>query len=683
MKIGIRVSILTLFVSLLVLLGSVILGVNYFTSNKVLLEFAGSFLQATSKNIGYKSENFLETIHSVLNYNTKLIQRDIITPDFSDDFMRFLISILEERPSFYAIHWSKPNGDLVLLEKRDDGNFNNYIVSHNQKNIYERQRIVDHLGKAIGKTTNNVTKLDPRMRPWYKMAIVKRQYVISDLFIYYFFNRLCFVGAQPLYEKNGALRGILGITVMAKSLTDFVTELKVTKNSTVFIFDNKTNLIAAKVLRDYNESVLLNVSNLEPSVYASFKQYQKDPRQLFFYSYAEKEYIAFYESMQSEDSPESLWTVAITLPVSDIIGTLVMNFIVSAAVILVVLLMSILLVWIFSNAISKPIIRLSQEAVDIKQMDFSHLPVIKSRIKEVTYMQDSFYSMVQSIKSFIRYIPFTLVKKLVGSGKIASVGGEYKNITLMFTDITGFTSLSENMPPEELTFYLSEYFEAMTKAILANKGTIDKYIGDGIMAFWGAPLEDENHALHACRSALAMLEILPNLNKHWQTENKPELLIRVGINTGSVIVGNIGSEDKLSYTAIGDGVNLTSRLQDLNKTYKTTVVVSQSTYELVKDNKDLFFRFLDSTAVRGKHESINIYELLHANNPLSKVLDQYHLDFMKAFNAYQEGDWLSAITLLERIKNQYPEDHLAEIFLARCFRFQNNPPENWDGVWRY
>lgn len=688
MKIGIRFSILALFVTLLITLGCVILSVDFIVSNRVLLTFSENLLQSASKNIEHETSAFLETIHKNLGYNAKLIEKGIITPSFSfpdkanKDFISFLIGIAEEQPSFFTVSWNLVDKNVVLIERRDDDYFNVHIT-YRKKNI-EMRLVVDRKGNSIGNpiyTSKVETK--PETRPWFSAVITKKKYFISDIYAYLFAKKLCLAGAYPVFGKNGMLLGMLETTVMAQSLSDFVSGLTITKNSHIFIFDDKDNLVAAPILKNYSSGNLLKISDMNiPWVHESFQEHSKNQKQLFSYSFKNKTYIAFFKKVENVELP---WTIAIVLPISDVIGQFVINFIISSIIIAAVLILGILLIWFFSTAISKPIISLAQEAIDIKNMNFSHVTKIKSRIKEVIYMQESFTAMTQSIKSFIRYIPFTLVKNLISSGKIAKVGGEYKKITLMFADIHNFTSISENMPPHELTAYISEYFETMTKIILAKNGTLDKYMGDGIMAFWGAPINDEKHALHACQGALIMQKKLVDLNTHWQSEKKPSVSVRIGINTGDVIVGNIGSKDKLSYTAIGDGVNLSSRLQDLNKVYGTTIMISQTTYEIVKDNKELSFRFLDLIAVRGKHNFIYVYELLTNDHPLKQNLERYNIDFKNAFEAYKRGDWLLATTLFKQMKQQYPEDrcNVLQIFLERCFAFKNNPPEDWTGVWRF
>ncbi|MEI7848621.1 MAG: adenylate/guanylate cyclase domain-containing protein, partial [Chloroflexota bacterium] len=206
-----------------------------------------------------------------------------------------------------------------------------------------------------------------------------------------------------------------------------------------------------------------------------------------------------------------------------------------------------------------------------------------------------------------KYMPYTLVKNLMVSGNIAEIGGDSKNLTILFSDIENFTPLSEKMPPRDLMLYLSEYFETATKIIIKNGGTVDKYIGDGILAFWGAPIDDKNHAIHCCNTALELQEAFKILNLKWRSEGKPEIMTRIGINTGNVVVGNIGSEDRLNYTVIGDQVNLASRMESLSKIYGTRIIVSEMLSAVVpllavlifRNNSGLIYYLLASLILQG------------------------------------------------------------------------------------
>ena len=223
-------------------------------------------------------------------------------------------------------------------------------------------------------------------------------------------------------------------------------------------------------------------------------------------------------------------------------------------------------------------------------------------------------------KVFSQYISPGVIQLMERDpGKYLRVGGELKELTIMFSDIRSFTSVSEGMTPDELVSLLNEYLGAMTELVFQQQGTLDKYIGDALMAFWGSPYPQSDHASRACGCALSMRSRLLELNRKWKTEGRKQLSIGVGINTGPVNVGNIGSVQRLSWTVMGDNVNLASRLEGLNKEYRSEIVISESTYRQVRDQ--YVCRELDQIRVKGKQQAVGIYELLAATAEASSSVD--------------------------------------------------------------
>jgi adenylate cyclase len=209
---------------------------------------------------------------------------------------------------------------------------------------------------------------------------------------------------------------------------------------------------------------------------------------------------------------------------------------------------------------------------------------------------------------FGKYVSPVVIENLLKDPDKLNLGGEKRDITIFFSDIRGFTTISEKLAPEELVHLLNEYLTEMTSIIIKNQGLVDKYMGDAIMAFWGAPLEQPNHAELACLSSLEMMEKLKELQKKWKKEGIPSFDIGIGLNSGEAVVGNMGSSKRFDYTAMGDNVNLASRLEGLNKTYKTNIIISENTYKVVKDKFKT--RKLGRVTVKGKKRAITIYELL-------------------------------------------------------------------------
>jgi len=279
--------------------------------------------------------------------------------------------------------------------------------------------------------------------------------------------------------------------------------------------------------------------------------------------------------------------------------------------------------------------------------------------------------------AFRQYISPEVIRRVLQNPEF--VQPRKTELSIMFSDIRGFTSISEKLDAQELALFLNDYLTDMTRIVFRNKGTLDKYIGDAVMAFWGAPFEEPGHAEKACRAALEMIERVRELQKQWQEQGKPKLDIGLGINSGVASVGNMGSSLRYGYTAMGDAVNLASRLEGLNKEYGTHIIVSDTTFQQAQ-LPDLLFRELDLIRVKGKTEPVTIYELLGRRDGTNE-LEELATTFAVARAFYQQRRWCEAQTALEKILKSWPDDGPARAYWKRCqaYAFQEPPPE-WDGV---
>ena len=279
-------------------------------------------------------------------------------------------------------------------------------------------------------------------------------------------------------------------------------------------------------------------------------------------------------------------------------------------------------------------------------------------------------------QAFGRYVSPTVVDKLVKGESALELGGIKEELTILFSDIRGFTTLSEKMAPEDLVLFLNEYLTEMTGAVLDSEGTVDKYIGDAVMAFWGAPLPQGDHAIRAIETALTMRARLAKLNAHWASQGKPTIEIGIGLNTGRVIVGNMGSDKRFDYTVIGDDVNLASRLESLTKFYGVGILISEATLRQL--NGKYLVRAVDKVAVKGKKDAVKIFEVITELDQATEEQIQGVKKFEKALASYYARDWEVAKKLFSHFTN----DKTAQHFIERSDRnLADDPGKVWDGTY--
>ena len=281
---------------------------------------------------------------------------------------------------------------------------------------------------------------------------------------------------------------------------------------------------------------------------------------------------------------------------------------------------------------------------------------------------------------FSQYLNPSVVNELIAHPEKLRLGGEKKELTVFFSDIASFTNFSEKLDAVDLVGILNEYLSAMTDIILKNNGTLDKYVGDAVMAVWGAPMHLPNSAMNACHAALQMQSKAEEIAARWANEGKPKLVVRMGLNTDHMVVGNVGGSSRFDYTVIGDAVNLGSRMEGANKTYGTRVMISERTWILVKN--ELLCRELDYLIVKGKTEPIRVFELVgEMNNGVKEekkeLIEIYNLGLF----FYRERKFKKAIDEFQFALKIDPNDGPAQLYLLRSQTYlKKPPPKDWNGV---
>ncbi len=477
---------------------------------------------------------------------------------------------------------------------------------------------------------------------------------------------------------------------------EFIKEFDISPNGKILLLDDAYYIIAASEktegapIPQRFENMNHKIESVDdPLLTKSFDRFlkneKKKDRKLFKRKFDHftfwhdwKKYISIYEPF--EISPGKTWVVAIVFPFSDFFQSITRNNIILYSITGFFVLLAFFISLNISRKISKPLTALAEATDKIRNFELEPTGHINSYLVEVENMSKAVDNMRSGLKSFKKYVPAELVKELIKLNKEATLGGEKKNMTIFFSDIAGFTTISEKLTPEELVALLGQYLGEMTRVLLNHKGTVDKYIGDAIMAFWGAPNDLSDHASWACKSALAYQERLAELGNEWRSMNKPVFTSRIGINTGDIIVGNMGYEERMNYTVIGDAVNLASRIEGINKNYGTQIMIGEETYSSVSSQFET--RLIDIVAVKGKEKGTRIYELIGTRGNIHKQKSDNRICYHEGLEYYLQKDFEKGKKLFSDALALYPEDDASKVFIKRCDEFLKNPPDkDWDGVY--
>lgn len=658
--ITLRFSILAIFISLFVVTSTLLITLSYHRSFSTMLFIADRLMEESTKGVISEIDKQITEAAAESKYSAHLIEKNILNDD--QQIFDYLIGIAERISSLQNILWADEKGNFILL----------LVEKPHQFTITRINRMKDPAAKTYEfynnqlklKSTSNDLSYDPRIRPWYKEGKKAMRTRWTKPFIYQISKHLGVLVTTPIILKN-KFDGVFGLGITLNYLSRFISQLPIAKNGLISIVSTDGEVIAYSKSTPTSDIVKIqHIKDLDSQLLIqSFDIYKKTKKNKFSFFYNGEKYLVHYERIPHLS--QFNWLVAALVPENQFIHELKMSALKDAAISLLILLIGIFFVSRLVTRVVKPINDLVKYTEKIKRFELDDEFHISTRIKEVLILANSLTSMKNGLKSFKKYVPATLVRKLIKRGEDVHIGGHKKCLAIFFSDIENFTKIAESMKPNQLMTYMCEYFEELTSIIAAEEGTIDKYIGDSIMAFWGAPFPVDNPGHKAALTALKCQKQLAVLNPMWREQGKKPLITRIGLHIGDVIVGNVGSSERINYTALGDNINIASRLQSLNKEYGTSILVSETFYNTIKD--DFILRKVDYVVVKGKTNYFYVYELLAENkNELTFDVDSYRIHFEEAFNLYQQQEWDKAKVQFEACLKIFPEDSVAPIFIKKC-----------------
>ncbi len=477
--------------------------------------------------------------------------------------------------------------------------------------------------------------------------------------------------------RNEAFIGCATANITLDILSQFLTSHRASPRSTTVIANPAKGTIIAHP--DPKKTVRLENSRLElakldsiadDNVREAYRlQSETNSDDFFFRSPANDEEISasFTRFPGSFGQP---WEIIILTPTDDFVGTLKRTNRQMIVLIAALTGLELLLIYVFSRRLSRPIEGVSRELRSVEDLTFSHAAPPSSKIKEIKELQTAVSLFETSLRSFSSFVPLDVVRQLIKTGTPLTLGVEPRFMTVLFADLQDFSTLAEQMAPNDLLAQLSVYFEAVSHAIAEESGTVDKFIGDGIMAFWGAPAHRDDHVLRACCGALRAVRRMQQLNTEWSAQARPPLHLRIGLHCGDVLVGNVGSSERLSYTVMGDGVNVASRLEGINKTFGTTICISDKV--IAAAGSAIVARPIRKVQVKGRKHEFMIHELLGIRNitdpELAAATGSERLCDMTraASDHFERGQFDEAAQRYEQILRTFPEDAVAKSLLAMC-----------------
>jgi adenylate cyclase len=602
------------------------------------------------------------------------------------------LSLLRSQPSLSWISLGFSNGDFFGAHKVSDDEIDMVEVKWDSAHGSARRRI-DYYAPDVGDIIFRNREVEPsgydaRQEAWYRQAIEQSGPGWTPTAHFPSSDRQAVATSRSL-EVDNEFAGVIGVVIELQRLSQFIATVHVGKTGTAVILGRNGGVIASADPRAIEQQEAGAMPTLDalgdgnPQLRVVSRALARDEvdlgsladaRQLRIRADDNEDYFITLAPLKFDN-----WVVATVIPASDFLATIDRSaelLLIGLAVLTIA--MAALAIVAANRLIGTPLARIAAELKHIEGFDLANVRHIPSRLRELDGLSAALVQMSRGLASFQKYMPTALVRTLVSRGIEARPGGRQETLTVLFTDIAGFTSLSERLG-DQVVNTLTEYLELASAAIHERHGTIDKFIGDAVMAFWGAPVPSERHAIDACASALDLQRRLRLQRAEAERAGRPAISIRIGINTGRMLVGNIGSSERLSYTVIGDPVNVASRLEAVNKRYSTEILIGEDTRAAAGDA--ILARRLDCVAVYGRMQGLWTFELLGMVAEDCARVPDWVRAYEAGLDAYAAREWPAAAAHFERADRARGGDRPAQLLIERCRRLiAEPPPTDWSPV---
>jgi adenylate cyclase len=585
------------------------------------------------------------------------------------------LSQLRSQPTISWVAFGWPDGAFVAGHKLGDGVIEMLeIIGDRKIRINRYEYVTDNRRLKASRVED--TKYSVTDQEWFRVPFETNDEHWSTFRTHPGGERLAAAFSAPI-DIDQKPAGVIAIIIELTRVSNFLSQLTVGKSAGAFILERNGDVVAAP---DPNANEVMALKTDHPLFPVAVEAIQTagsayDPGEgQPFHTTVNRDGKAYQAVLTPISFPG--WSLVTVVPESEFLGPVQMTIrklLIGLAVLIV--FAGLLSAWLAQRLIAAPLIKVMGEIRHVERFDLEKVERHPSRLTEIENLSGAIGDMAQGLAAFRKYIPADLVKRLISDGNGARLGGAVRPMSVMFIDLAGFTGMSERLG-DRIIPLLSRYFDAVSVQIQNQGGTIDKFIGDAVMAFWGAPSPNPDHAVDCCRAALACRRAVEAANL-LDDYGKP-VKIRIGINSGDMLVGNIGSEVRLNYTVIGDAVNIASRLESTNKVYGSTIIVGPETRRLAGDR--IVVRELDRLAVYGRAGGLQIYELLGMAGDVDGALD-WVKSYEAGLTCWRARDFIGAMAAVGKVLEIRKDDAASSVMIERCQQLIENPAgEDWDGT---
>ena len=623
-RLSLRVLLSLTMIGLVIVVSSALIGLGYYRAREAAIDSAQQRMSTFADKLTNRLTILSADTSTLVSLIASVAHSFLSAPDDRiDDKVASLREAFTRSPHidgvyagyadgsfFHAINLSGEGWRKILRAPPAAKLAIRTITRGQGEQAFSRLIFFDATGARLPAERAAPTSFDPRTRPWYPLATGSTRPIVVGPYKMATTNAL---GVTIAQAHRGDRSVVIGADIILATITDFLKAELPTPHSVAFIVDAYGQPLVHSTpwaMRHIVEAMSSKEDTRFPDQLTErLQNFRGRNGQIFLQEADGVDYVVMATPVRSP----LLFTnrrLFVAAPLRELTETaranLIQDLIVAASVVGLVIVAALLL----AGAVSRSLTQLTNSARRFENLDFKTPIEVKTSVREISTLSHAMNSARDAIFTFALYVPKELVRKGMQSGAFSRRAAERQEVTAIFTDIYDFTTISERNPPEDVVNMLSVYFDILNRAVNAHNGTIIQFLGDSIFAMWNAPVADDNHAEHACRAALAMKQALDSFNAEQRGKGLAEFRTRFGVHTGTAVVGSVGASERLQYTAMGDTINVASRLEGMNKIYGTTVLASAEVEARCRDV--IHFRPLGEGQAKGRSEAVDLFEVIGA-----------------------------------------------------------------------
>jgi len=685
-KVKLRVTIAVGVLLITTTLAAILLLLSWYSSARAVRTFTRDLLGPVAQQVTGQTRDLLDSAATAATVAVAVVGE--APPDRRHDVLDVVgFALLSSEPALSYIQLGLPDGSWTRVARREDGSLESQQCRTTEESpTPTRAMITRRAPGAARKDTLDRTEIDdtydPRTRPWYRGARDSTGVFLTDAYSHPPDEMIVVTAAIALPSADGTDAGVVAVAITLTEISEMLARLRLGDQPLrAFVLDARQGTLAAAgatPIRGSSGSVTLpRLEETEPPALRALARNPDFGAAVETGKEATFAYVVNGERQLAVVQPIAIhgreWLAGAVVAEDDFLGTIrqdiTRNILVSLGVIACFLAGASFL----AKSIADPLQAIAVETDHLRRLDFAERPLAHTVFEEIADVHSVFGSLKSGLRGFGKYVPLKLVQGMLADGTEPGLGGSSQELSILFSDIQGFTAFAEELGIDEMATVLGDYLASLASIVADESGTVDKYIGDGMMAFWNAPRPVPDHAERAVMTAIRCRDAIAAMPRAHR------LRTRFGIHTDRVIVGNFGAPDRLAYTAMGDGVNLAARLESVNNEYGTAIIASDSTRRLA--GTSVAWRRLDRIAVKGKRVPTEIHEVLGLIGNVPENVLAAATAYEAGLEAYFMRDFHSAVESFDEALRLRPDDTAAVILRKRSLAYAATPPDSgWDGV---